>query len=214
MEHAEFLDLSGEPPMRVLTGQMIKALEDEGPVLMYTSYERQVIQGLAKMLPDLAGALQQLEKRLVDLHPITRANYYHPDMLGSWSLKAVLPTIAPDMDYAKLEGITEGTEASSAYLEAIHHETGEQRKELIRKNLLKYCNTIRRRWCAWFISLPDSIGQGGQALKLMPRPYLGLYCENREDCHGHRPHNNSYYFGFTGHACQYVCGSNRDLSLA
>ena len=65
MEHAEFLDLSGEPPMRALAGQMIKALEDEGPVLMYTSYERQVIQGLAKMLPDLAGALQQIEKRLV-----------------------------------------------------------------------------------------------------------------------------------------------------
>ena len=139
MEHAEFLDLSGEPPMRALAEQMITALEAEGPVLMYTSYERRIIQGLTKMLPDLAGALQKIEKRLVDLHPIVRTNYYHPDMLGSWSLKAVLPTIAPDMDYAKLEGIAEGTEASSAYLEAIHHETSAQRKELIRKDLLKYC---------------------------------------------------------------------------
>ncbi len=139
MEHAEFLDLSGEPPMRALAEQMITALEAEGPVLMYTSYERGVIQGLARMFPDLAGALQEIEKRLVDLHPITRASYYHPDMLGSWSIKAVLPTIAPDMDYAKLEGIQEGTEASSAYLEAIHPQTSAQRKELIRKNLLKYC---------------------------------------------------------------------------
>jgi hypothetical protein len=143
MEHAEFLDLSGEPPMRALAEQMIMALEAEGtnkgPVLMYTSYERGVIQRLANMFPDLAGALQEIEKRLVDLHPITRASYYHPDMLGSWSIKAVLPTIAPDMDYAKLEGIQEGTEASSAYLEAIHPQTSAQRKELIRKNLLKYC---------------------------------------------------------------------------
>jgi hypothetical protein len=139
MEHAEFLDLSGEPPMRALTEQMITALESEGPVLMYTSYERGVIRGLEEMFPDLAGALQAIDVRLVDLHPVTRDNYYHPDMLGSWSIKAVLPTVAPEMDYAKLEGIQLGTEASSAYLEAIHPETPGQRKEEIRKNLLKYC---------------------------------------------------------------------------
>jgi hypothetical protein len=114
-------------------------LETEGPVLMYTSYERRVIQGLAEMFPDLADALQAIDTRLVDLHPVTRVNYYHPDMLGSWSIKAVLPTIAPDMDYAELEGIQEGTEASSGYLEAISRETGSRRKEEIRQNLLTYC---------------------------------------------------------------------------
>jgi hypothetical protein len=139
MEHAEFLDLSGEPPMRALAEQMIADLETVGPVLMYTSYERTVIEGLAAMFPDLAAALRAISARLVDLHPVTRANYYHPDMLGSWSIKAVLPTIAPDMDYAELEGIQEGTEASSAYLEAIDTETSAARKEEIRKNLLKYC---------------------------------------------------------------------------
>lgn len=139
MEHAEFLDLSGEPPMRALAEQMITALETAGPVLMYTHYERGVIQGLAAMFPDLAGALQAIDVRLVDLHPVTRDNYYHPDMLGSWSIKAVLPTIAPEMDYAKLDGIQLGTEASSAYLEAIHQDTVPERKEEIRRSLLKYC---------------------------------------------------------------------------
>ncbi len=139
MEHAEFLDLSGEPPMRALAEQMIVDLETAGPVLMYTTYERGVIQGLAGMFPDLAGALQAIDTRLVDLHPVTRVNYYHPDMLGSWSIKAVLPTIAPDMDYAQLEGIQEGMGASLAYLEAIDPQTSAERKEEIRKNLLKYC---------------------------------------------------------------------------
>jgi len=106
---------------------------------MYTSYERGVIQGLAAMFPDLAGALQAIDSRLVDLHPVTKINYYHPDMLGSWSIKAVLPTIAPDMDYASLEGIQEGTQASAAYLEAINPEISGERKEEIRENLLKYC---------------------------------------------------------------------------
>ena len=139
MEHAEFLDLSGEPPMRALAEQMITDLETEGPVLMYTPYERRVIQGLAEMFPDLAVALQAIDTRLVDLHPVTRVNYYHPDMLGSWSIKAVLPTIAPDMDYAQLEGIQEGTGASLAYREAIDPETATARREEIRKDLLKYC---------------------------------------------------------------------------
>jgi len=139
MEHAEFLDLSGDPPMRALAEQMITDLETAGPVLMYTSYERGVIEGLAGMFPDLAGPLRAIIDRLVDLHPVTKINYYHPDMLGSWSIKAVLPTIAPEMDYAQLEGIQEGTGASLAYLEAIDPETGAKRKEVTRKNLLKYC---------------------------------------------------------------------------
>jgi hypothetical protein len=139
MEYAEFLDLSGEPPMRALAEKMIAALESAGPVLMYTSYERTVIQGLAAMFPDLAAALQAIDARLVDLHPVAAANYYHPDMLGSWSIKAVLPTIAPDMDYSLLEGIQEGTGASRAYLEAIRPDTSAERREEIRRNLLKYC---------------------------------------------------------------------------
>jgi hypothetical protein len=139
MEHAEFLDLSGEPPMRALAEQLITDLEAEGPVLMYTSYERGVIESLAAMFPDLSGPLKAINDRLVDLHPVIRDNYYHPDMLGSWSIKAVLPTIAPDMDYGKLEGIQEGTAASEAYVEAINPETGAERKEEIRSELLEYC---------------------------------------------------------------------------
>jgi len=101
--------------------------------------QRGVIEDLAAMFPDLAGALQAIIDRLVDLYPVTKSNYYHPDMLGSWSIKAVLPTIAPDMDYAQLQGIQEGTEASAAYLEAINPSTDDARKEQIRAELLKYC---------------------------------------------------------------------------
>lgn len=138
-DHAEFLDLSGEPPMRELAESLIRTLETAGPVLMYTRYERSVIESLAAMFPDLANPLQAIVERLVDLHPVTRANYYHPDMLGSWSIKSVLPTIAPDMDYARLEGIQEGTQASAAYLEAIQPSTLPERKETLRGDLLKYC---------------------------------------------------------------------------
>jgi hypothetical protein len=139
LDHAEFLDLSGAPPMRALAEALVRTLENAGPVLMYTNYERGVIEDLAAMHPDLAAPLQSIVERLVDLHPVTRANYYHPDMLGSWSIKAVLPTIAPDMDYASLEGIHEGTEASAAYLEAIRPQTKPERRDELRRDLLRYC---------------------------------------------------------------------------
>ena len=119
LRHEEFLDLSGEPPMPALAERLLECLGDSGPVLMYTTYEQKVIEGLIELLPDLAEPLQNIINRLWDLKPVVKDNYYHPKMLGSWSIKAVLPTINPDMDYAKLEGIKEGMAASDAFLEAV-----------------------------------------------------------------------------------------------
>jgi len=139
LRHEEFLDLSGTPPMRPLAESLIETLGNDGPILMYTNYEAKVIRGLAEQLPEFAPKLQAILDRLVDLHPVVKTNYYHPNMLGSWSLKAVLPTIAPDIDYSALEEIQEGTAASNAYLEAIDSSTSPERREQLRTRLLEYC---------------------------------------------------------------------------
>jgi hypothetical protein len=139
MAHSDFLDLTGTPPMRRLAESLIRALGTIGPVLMYTTYERTVINNLVDRFPDLAASLRAIVARLVDLAPPTQQNYYHPDMAGSWSLKAVLPTITTELSYIKLEGIQEGTAASEGYLEAIHPDTSEQRKAELSEQLLRYC---------------------------------------------------------------------------
>jgi predicted RecB family nuclease len=139
MRHEEFLDLSGEPPMRALAEKMIEHLGESGPVLMYTSYEKGVIKGLIEMFPDLEEPLQAIIDRLFDLHPVVKAHYYHPKMLGSWSIKAVLPCIAPHMDYAALDGIKEGMAASDGFLEAVNPETDVSRKTELEEQLLRYC---------------------------------------------------------------------------
>ena len=139
MDHAEFLDLTGDPPMRRLAESLIRALGGDGPVLMYTAYEKRMIDGLIDRFPDLQPALTAIVDRLVDLAPVCREYYYHPDMLGSWSLKAVLPTIAADLRYSELEGIQEGTAASEGYLEAIDEVTSAARKTELEEQLLRYC---------------------------------------------------------------------------
>jgi hypothetical protein len=137
--HEEFLDLSGDTPMRPLTLALIECLGDAGPVFMWTRYEERVLKNLAEVHPDLAEPIAKIIDRLFDLHPVVKENYYHPDMLGSWSIKAVMPTINPDMDYAKLEGIREGTAASDGFIEAIQPGVSPDRKAELDEQLRRYC---------------------------------------------------------------------------
>jgi hypothetical protein len=125
--------------MRALAERLIECLGESGPVLMYTNYEEGVIRGLIELFPDLTEPLQKIINRLYDLHPVIKENYYHPKMLGSWSIKAVLPCIAPHMDYADLEGISEGMAASDGFIEAIDPETDLVRKAELEAQLLSYC---------------------------------------------------------------------------
>jgi hypothetical protein len=106
---------------------------------MYTAFERGCIENLAAFCPDLRTELMALADRLVDLHPIVKDHYYHPDMHGSWSIKAVLPTIAPELDYSNLGDIQEGTAVQQAYVEATSSDTMDSRKREIRESLLRYC---------------------------------------------------------------------------
>ena len=76
--------------------------------------------------------------RIKDLHQIIRRHYYHPGLIGSFSLKSVLPAVIPEMSYANLE-IQEGQLASLEYLMMIDPATPIEEKEKIKKDLLTYC---------------------------------------------------------------------------
>ncbi len=77
--------------------------------------------------------------RVVDLLPIARNRYYHPDQHGSWSIKAVLPAVCPDLSYEALDGVKDGMAAQGAFLEAMAPETSPERKAEIESQLLEYC---------------------------------------------------------------------------
>ncbi len=139
VEHREWLADGGEAPMRACAESLIAALGATGPVFVYTGYEARVLSDLVGQFPDLAEPLQAVSGRLVDLHPLTRDSYYHPDMKGSWSIKNVLPAIAPDLDYGALGGVQEGNAASDAFLELLDAGTTEPRRAELRSDLLRYC---------------------------------------------------------------------------
>jgi hypothetical protein len=80
-----------------------------------------------------------IKDRLVDLLPVTRSHYYHPSQRGSWSIKAVLPAVAPDLSYEDLAGVQNGGMAMEAYSEAIHPNTLPMRRDEIEEQLIAYC---------------------------------------------------------------------------
>jgi hypothetical protein len=139
LEHAEFLDFRAEPPMRSVAESLLATLGTEGPIVVYTPYERRMLNELAARYADLAPGLVALAARIVDLHPPTRQHYYHPAMRGSWSIKAVLPTVAPDLSYETLGEVRDGLAAQTAYFEAIAAGTSEPRRAALRRALLEYC---------------------------------------------------------------------------
>ncbi len=158
LQHEMFLDVTGNDPRRACAEQMIAALGNHGPVFVYyQSFEKGRIAELAALFPDLSPDLLAINERIVDLLPIARANYYHPDMKGSWSIKAVLPTIAPDLDYTQLI-VGGGCDAQEAYREIVHPDTPDARKQELTEGLREYCklDTLAMVRLAWFFQSKKS----------------------------------------------------------
>lgn len=154
LEHREFLDLSGDDPTRAFAQALIADCGERGPIFVYNAgFEKKRISDLAEFFPDLAKALLSLNERVVDLLPIAREHFYHPDQHGSWSIKAVLPSICPDLKYADLDGVQDGGAAMDAYLEALSPQTTAARKAEIEQQLLAYCaldtRALVRLWAAF-----------------------------------------------------------------
>jgi hypothetical protein len=119
---------------------VIEAMGEKGLIFVYNAaFETGRIKELAERFPRLRQKLLALSDRVVDLLPIARECYYHPSQEGSWSIKSVLPAIAPDLHYDELEGVRHGGDAMLAYAEAIAPETTDQRRREIERQLREYC---------------------------------------------------------------------------
>lgn len=140
LDATSFLDLSGCDPSRAFADALIGACGECGPIFVYNqAFEKARIEELASRFPRLKRPLMAIHERIVDLLPIARNRYYHPQQQGSWSIKKVLPAVAPDLRYDALDGVQDGDMAMAAFMEAIATETMASRKATIEKQLLDYC---------------------------------------------------------------------------
>jgi len=142
LEHKEYLAQPAIDSRRELAVRLCQDIPDNVCVLAYNmSFEKGRIKELAALFPDLKVHLMRIHDNIQDLMiPFQKKWYYSKEMQGSYSIKYVLPTLCPndaELDYHKLEGIHNGSEAMNAFAELSEKSSDEV--ELIRKNLLAYC---------------------------------------------------------------------------
>jgi hypothetical protein len=142
LEHVEWLALDQAHPdadPRPGIAGALAALPSEGSVVAWNmSFEKRCLLDLAKAVPEHAKALTSLSHRLVDLLPVTKAHYYHRAQRGSWSIKAVLPTLRPDLNYSTL-AVKDGGNAQAAFIEAISPDCAPESRSAIVEALKAYC---------------------------------------------------------------------------
>ncbi len=163
VRHAEYLAIESFGDFAALASALLEAIPPSGPVFAYNAgFENRVLNGLAELAPAQATALTELAQRLFDLHPVTRQAYYHRDMRGSWSIKRVVPTIAPELRYGSLDEVRDGDGAQLAFLELRSGHVGPERDNALRSALLRYCAhdtwvmiVLRRFLCGEPLRLSD-----------------------------------------------------------
>jgi uncharacterized protein DUF2779 len=138
--HDEFLAEGPKDCRPALVRHMLEVTAHADTIATYSHFEKTKIQSLQKAVPELQPELVALERKLVDLLPIVRNYVYHPDFLGSFSLKYVLTPLVPDLTYNDLV-IVDGLVASVeiARLLFVAGKIPKAEHDRVRQDLLNYC---------------------------------------------------------------------------
>jgi hypothetical protein len=139
IEHYEFLGTPPDDPRPAFIEELLARLGNSGSIIVWNQgFEMNRLREIARDFPDYAHRIEPLFERFADIMvPFRRRHLYKPEMNGSYSLKAVLPALAPDLSYSDLE-IQEGGTASETY-ESLYFDSDSESVSRKSKNLLKYC---------------------------------------------------------------------------
>ena len=137
-EPKDFNEISIDPRKKLIE-QMKLDFGEIGSIVAYNAtFEISRLKELAIAFPEDRDFIENIINRFVDLLiPFRNAWFYHPEMGGSASIKAVLPAIAPEFNYKDLE-ISNGGDASNIFLSMINNKfIGDE--IFTRESLKKYC---------------------------------------------------------------------------
>ena len=138
LSNTSFLHDGSADPREAFCKSLIEAVGPYGTIFVYSSYEKTIIEQLAREFSQYQERLLALPERLLDLLALVRTHFYHHNFHGSYSIKTVLPALAPDMTYSDLE-IQEGSLAPIFFARMIAPDTDESERERLRNALLDYC---------------------------------------------------------------------------
>lgn len=135
---SEFLADARQSEERQLAAALIDVLGQKGSIIVYGSFEKTRISALRNAFGDLGAGLEALLGRLVDLSEIIATHVYHPEFRGSFSIKAVMPALVPDLSYEGL-AVADGDMAITKFARMAKGDISGDAVALTRDQLLAYC---------------------------------------------------------------------------
>jgi len=136
--HTPYLSDPSRDCRRELAEKMINTLEGEGGIIVYSNFEKRIINGMINEFDDLNDELNPIVDRLVNLERIIRQNVYYPGFHGRTSIKNVAPVLIPEISYDEIE-ISDGLSAMAVYVNLCKKKYDEAESEVLKESLLKYC---------------------------------------------------------------------------
>ena len=139
LAHYEFLGTPPEDPRPEFIESLLARIGESGSIIVWNqAFEKIRLKEIARDFPEYATRIEMLSDRFADLMvPFRKKHLYMPEMNDSYSLKAVLPALIPDLSYSDLN-IQEGGTASLTY-ESLYYDADTESISEKRANLLKYC---------------------------------------------------------------------------
>lgn len=107
-------------PVPDLLARLAQDLGPTGSVIVWNkAFEQARNEEMAALQPAYADFLHDVNARMIDLADVVKEGWWdHPLFNGSWSLKNVLPVVAPELAYDQLE-IRDGGTASESWIQAM-----------------------------------------------------------------------------------------------
>ncbi len=141
-EHYDFLAADDRDPAPELAASLAGRIGPKGSVIAWNaSFETGCNREIGQRLPEFRAFFESVNDRIWDLaRPFRDGSYVDRAFGGSWSLKNVLPVLAPDVSYAPL-AIHEGGAASDSWPRLIDPALPAAAKASLIKDLRAYCGT-------------------------------------------------------------------------
>jgi len=136
--HKEYLAPADGDWRLYMTEVLLHDLGTEGSIVVYSSFEKQMLNLLAKTFPALADQINAVIARLFDLEPVFKHGYQHPAFLGRTSIKKVLPVMVRDLSYKSL-AVNNGNDALGVFGLMRMKVMDEDVVPTKREQLLRYC---------------------------------------------------------------------------
>ena len=141
LEHKEFLHTLDTNPIPELMAALSNSIGPKGTVLVwYEGFEKKCNERMARILPEYASFLEDINSRIIDLMvPFKNGYYVDKAFEGSASIKKVLPVVAPELSYGDME-IQEGGSAQRLWMQSVYEDIHSQSEvDKIMADLLQYC---------------------------------------------------------------------------